>query len=145
MTGRRRLRAGVVLAALYAVVVMLGLADDTFQVTTTAFAVLIGLAGIFFGFGRVLDDENDLRDKVVFCGERSLHGSLYMLTAAVVEFGFRRGEIFLMTYGVDGSIIKVERMLCNLLVILFFVVALFEGHRAMQTMYGILEDRRGRR
>jgi len=143
------LRAGLwfpfLISGLYAVAVLLGLAHDTFQVTTTAFAVLIGLAGVFFGFGRVLDDEHDVRDKVVFSGERALHGSLYMLTAAVIEFGFQRGEKFLLIHNAAGTLIKAERLLGNLLVILFFVVALVEGHRAMQTIYGLLEERRHRR
>ena len=84
---RLLLRAGLwfpfFISALYAVAGLLGLAHDTFHITTTAFAAMVGLAGVFFSFGRVLDDENDVRDKVVFCGERALHGSLYMLTAAV--------------------------------------------------------------
>jgi hypothetical protein len=143
------LRAGLwfpfCISALYAVAVLFGFAHDTFHVTTTAFAVMMGLAGVFFGFGRVLDDENDVRDKVVFCGERALHGALYMLTAAVIEFGFQRGEKFLLIHNAAGTVIKAERLIGSLLVALFFVVALVEVHRAMQTIYGLLETRRHRR
>jgi len=146
---RLLLRAGLwapfVITALYAVAGLFGLAHDTFQVMTTAFAALVGLAGVFFGFGRVLDDENDVRDKVVFCGERALHGSLYMLTAAVTGFGFQGVEKFLVTHNAAETVIKAERLLGSLLATLFFVVALVEGHRAMQTIYGILEERRDRR
>ncbi|MDB6169834.1 MAG: hypothetical protein JWM88_2698 [Verrucomicrobia bacterium] len=141
-------RAGLwfpfLVAALYAAGALLGFVDDTFQVTTTAFAVLFGFTGVFFAFGRVLDDEDELRDKVVFSGERALHGSLYMLTAAVIEFGFQHGEKFLTTHIVDRTMLNAARMLGNGLVFLFFIVALSEGHRAMRTMYGILEARRDR-
>jgi hypothetical protein len=139
-------RAGIYLpfliAASYAVAALIGLAEDMFHVTSTSFAVFIALSGGFFALSRARMKEDELRDRIIFGGERALHGALQMLSAAVLEFGFRRGEKLLVIWNAPSAILQMERLFCSILVAAFFISALIDGHRAIETIYGILEQRR---
>lgn len=140
-------RAGLYLpflvATSYAVAALLDWAEDMFHVTSTAFAVFIALSGGFFAFSRAPLEEAT-RDRIIFGGERALHGALQMLAAAVMEFGFRHGEKLLAMWREPDAILQAERILGRILVAAFFISAAVDGHRAIETIEGLLERRRHR-
>jgi len=55
-----------------------------------------------------------------------------------------RGEKLLAIWSAPSAILQGERLLGGILVAAFFISALVDGHRAIATIYGVLERRRKR-
>ncbi len=59
--------------------------EDTTYVTTACFAVILSLAAISFSFARVIESDK-LKDRIMFAGERLLHGAISILTASILKY-----------------------------------------------------------
>ena len=69
----------------YAVHMALKFREDSTNVTNAGFAIMATLAALSFSFARVIESEN-LKDRVMFAGERLLHGSIFVLVASVMKY-----------------------------------------------------------
>lgn len=72
-------------------------AANTTSIINYAFAIVIALASVSFGYARLLE-ENGSRLKAQYCGERFLHSALLFLVASVVKHFLLQDEVRL-AYG----------------------------------------------
>ncbi|MFZ5495916.1 MAG: hypothetical protein ACOZE5_11355 [Verrucomicrobiota bacterium] len=129
----------------YTVTTLFSVTKNTLNVSVAAFAMLVALANGFFAFGRAVEEDKDLRDKISFCGERALQAALCMLVATIVKWGFLEYYDFLGDGGRAGWIYRVQEYACSWIVGLLFFCGVVESHRALDQVFDILEDRRNRR
>jgi hypothetical protein len=86
---------------LYALRLVLNYAEDTTRITTAAFAIMVSLAGVSFSFARVVESE-DLRDRLMFAGERILHGAILVLVSSLLKY-------FLFVSVTSSSVASIQR------------------------------------
>lgn len=130
---------------IYTVTTLFSVTKNTLSVSIAAFAMLLALANGFFAFGRAVEEDKDLRDKISFCGERALQAALCMLVATIVKWGFLEYQDFLGAAGRSGWIYRGQEFACSWIVGLLFFGGVVESHRALDQVFGILEERRNRR
>jgi hypothetical protein len=73
------------LGGVYAISLIVRFREDTTPITNTGFAIMATLAALSFSFARVIENEG-LRDRVAFAGERLLHGALLVLVASILKY-----------------------------------------------------------
>jgi hypothetical protein len=59
--------------------------EDTTAITNAGFAILATLAALSFSFARVIETDQ-LKDRVMFAGERFLHGAVLVLVASILKY-----------------------------------------------------------
>ena len=59
--------------------------ENTTAITNAAFAIMATFAALSFSFARVIESET-LRDRVMYAGERLLHGALLVLVTSVLKY-----------------------------------------------------------
>ena len=69
----------------YAIYMILNYRLDTTNVTNAGFAIMASLAAISFSFARVIESE-ELRDRIMFAGERLFHAALLILIASILKY-----------------------------------------------------------
>ena len=65
---------------------------ETISITNYAFAIVIALASVSFGYARCLDSEKQ-KNKMQYCGERFLHSALLFLVASVIKFFLLQDQV----------------------------------------------------
>lgn len=81
-------------------------AKQTISITNYAFAIVIALASVSFGYARCLNDAEQ-KDKMQYCGERFLHSALLFLVASVVKYFLLQDQVRAGSYdlwGIDAVI-----------------------------------------
>jgi hypothetical protein len=66
--------------------------EETISVTNFAFAIVIAMASVSFGYARCLDNAEQ-KNKMQYCGERFLHSALLFLVASVVKYFSLQGQV----------------------------------------------------
>ena len=69
----------------YAFLLMVRFKEDTTLITNTAFAIIATLAALSFSFARVIETD-ELKDRVMFAGERLLHGAILVIVASILKY-----------------------------------------------------------
>lgn len=59
--------------------------EDTTNITNAAFAIMATLSALSFSFARVVETE-ELKDRLMFAGERLLHGAILVLVASLLKY-----------------------------------------------------------
>ena len=70
---------------LYAFWLIINYEKDTTTITNTAFAIMATLASLSFSFARVIESD-ELKDRLMFAGERFLHGGILVLVASLLKY-----------------------------------------------------------
>jgi hypothetical protein len=70
---------------LYAIYMMVNFRENTIAITNTGFVVLATLAALSFSFARVVESD-ELKDRILFAGERFLHGAILILIASILKY-----------------------------------------------------------
>ncbi len=82
-------KAPVVLVAmlgyLYAMSLVFNYREDTTNITNAGFAIMATLAALSFSFARVVESD-ELKDRIMFAGERFLHGAILVLVASILKY-----------------------------------------------------------
>lgn len=73
------------LGYLYAIILIFRFKEDTTGITNAAFAVMATLSALSFSFARVIETDAR-RDRVMFAGERLLHGAILVLVASLLKY-----------------------------------------------------------
>jgi hypothetical protein len=73
------------LGGVYALFILVRFKEDTTPITNVAFAFTATLAALSFSFARVIETDA-LRDRVMYAGERLLHGALLFLVASILRY-----------------------------------------------------------
>lgn len=73
----------------------------TISITNYAFAIVIALASVSFGYARCLDNV-DQKNKIQYCGERFLHSALLFLLASVVKYFLIQDHVRAAAYELWG-------------------------------------------
>ena len=98
-----RLSRGVLVAGILATVAVtcvyvyhlaVNIRGDTTAVTNGAFIITGTLSALFFSWSQSLLPADKDRDRILFAGERLLHGSLYLILASVLKYA----ALTLITY-----------------------------------------------
>ncbi len=146
---RLQLRLGLALLFLvglaYTIFALSNTAANTFAVSIAAFAMMLAMANGFFAFGRSIDDNPDLKDKLGFCGERALHAAICLMCAAIVKWGLTEFQAIIPRWELPLWWIGVADYTCRVGTALLFFAGLVEAHRALEQTVLILDDRRARR
>jgi hypothetical protein len=61
-------------------------ARDTLSVASTSFAAALALAAVSFSYARTLQEESQVRDELVFAGERLVGGAVSFLIASILRY-----------------------------------------------------------
>jgi hypothetical protein len=67
-------------------------AEETISITNYAFAIVIALASISFGYASCLDT-TEQKHKMQYCGERFLHSALLFLVASVIKYFLLQDQV----------------------------------------------------
>ena len=70
---------------IYATSMVVNYREDTTNISIASFVIMMSLAAISFSFARVVETE-ELKDRIMFAGERILHGAILVLVASVLKF-----------------------------------------------------------
>lgn len=73
------------LGALYAVHMLSNYREDTTNITNAGFVIMATLAALSFSFARVVESD-ELKDRIMFAGERLLHGAISVLVASILKY-----------------------------------------------------------
>ena len=74
-----------ILGCVYGVLLVIRFNEDTTAITNAAFVVMATFATLSFSFARVIESET-LKDRVMYAGERLLHGALLVLVTSVLKY-----------------------------------------------------------
>jgi len=74
-----------IIGFVFAMQIIFRFREDTTLITNTAFLIIATLAALSFSFARVIESEQ-LRDRVMFAGERLLHGAVMVVVASVLKY-----------------------------------------------------------
>ena len=88
------LLATIAVTCVYLYHLAVNIRSDTTSVTNGAFIITGTLSALFFSWAQSLLAEDKDRDRVLFAGERLLHGSLFLILASVLKYA----ALNLMTY-----------------------------------------------
>lgn len=91
----------------YVNVMILDRTKDTTLIGSTAFALISVLASLSFGCARAIDDDNGVRDRFIYAGERFFHGSLLIFLATVFKYAlidFQGRQITFMDFWVIAAL-----------------------------------------
>lgn len=67
-------------------------AKETISITNYAFAIVITLASVSFGYARCLDSAEQ-KNQMQYCGERFLHSALLFLVASIVKYFLLQDQV----------------------------------------------------
>lgn len=74
-----------IIGVVYAFHIIFQYKEDTTLITNTAFAIIATLAALAFSFARVIETDK-LKDRVMFAGERLLHGAILVIVASILKY-----------------------------------------------------------
>lgn len=74
-----------IVGAVYVFQLIYRFKEDTTLITNTAFAIIATLAALAFSFARVIETD-ELKDRVMFAGERLLHGAILVIVASILKY-----------------------------------------------------------
>lgn len=130
------LALAVIMGALYGMVMVLNYREDTTNITNAGFAIMASLAAISFSFARVVETD-ELRDRIMFAGERLLHGAILMLTASTLKY-----LVFLILNHPlfpTSTMVEVAMMLTvGLLTSLIFINGILFAHTGLRVLNDLL-------
>lgn len=76
----------------FALAVFIDPAKETISVTSYAFAIVVALASVSFGYARCLDSAEQ-KNKMQYCGERFLHSALLFLVASIIKYFLAQDQV----------------------------------------------------
>lgn len=130
------LALAVIMGALYAMVIVFNFREDTTNITNAGFAIMASLAAISFSFARVVETDL-LRDRIMFAGERLLHGAILMLTASVLKY-FVFLILNLPIFAVSTLVESVLMFTVGLLSALIFINGILFAHAGLRVLNDLL-------
>lgn len=133
-------KAPVVLAGflggLYGLHMLFNFREDTTAITNAGFALMASLAAISFSFARVVETD-ELKDRIMFAGERLLHGALLILIASILKY-----FVFLvLTFPPLAGSAKIETTLLftvGILAALIFSNGVLFAHTGLRVLNDLL-------
>jgi len=133
-------KAPLVLAAFmgfaYGIFMIFNYRSDTTSITNAGFAIMASLAAISFSFARVIESD-ELKDRIMFAGERLLHAAILILTASILKY-----FVFLiLKFPPFASSAKVETALLftiGLLAALIFSNGVLFAHTGLRVLNDLL-------
>lgn len=130
----------VVLLALcgymYSIWLIFNLREDTTALTNAGFAIMASLAALSFSFARVIEAE-DLRDRVMFAGERLLHGAILVLVASLLKY-FVLLSLKLPTFATPSGYEVALVFTVGMLVAIVFTNAVMFAHTGLRVLNDLL-------
>lgn len=69
----------------YAMILIVNYEKDTTNITNVAFVIMATLSALAFTFAQAMD-QADIKDRLVFSGERLLHGALLVLIGSILKY-----------------------------------------------------------
>lgn len=85
----------------FAIYLFVNPASKTVSITSYTFAVVAALSGVSFGYSRSLDDQ-EIRRRVQYCGERFLHSAILFLVASIVKYFLLQDEILFASDSIEA-------------------------------------------
>jgi len=110
--------------------------EDTTNITNAGFAIMATLAALSFSFARVIESE-ELKDRVMFAGERFLHGAILTVVATILKyfiFAMLKNPFF-------SNSVKLEVVLSftiGMLVSLMFFYGFMYAHTGLRVLNDLL-------
>lgn len=69
----------------YGIFMIFNYREDTTNITNAGFAIMATLAALSFSFARVIESD-ELKDRIMFAGERLLHGAILIFIASILKY-----------------------------------------------------------
>jgi hypothetical protein len=124
------------MGAFYTFFVFINYREDTTNVTNAGFAIMASLAAISFSFARVVESD-ELRDRIMFAGERLLHGAILILIASILKyfvFSILKFPLFVGSVKVESGLLFSVGVLTGL----FFSNGILFAHTGLRVLNDIL-------
>jgi hypothetical protein len=124
------------LAYLYAIRMIFNYREDTTNVTNAGFAIMASLAALSFSFARVVESDA-LKDRIMFAGERLLHGGELVLVASILKYFI----IALLKLPLFADATKIEVALSfsiGMLAAVIFSNGVLFAHRGLRVLNDLL-------
>lgn len=112
--------ATAIIGVYFGIALFINPARDTMSITNYAFAIVIALSSVSFGYARCLDDIED-KKTIEYCGERFLHSAILFLVASIVKYFLLQDDIQAMNEGVAGVFISFVRIFPGALFLLSLI------------------------
>jgi hypothetical protein len=126
--------------------------QDTTAITNVAFGIAASLSALCFSGARAISDSSKVADDLTYAGERFLHASILLLTAAVLKYalisltslGFTWREIADVEFE-QRPVASMTLVIATVLIGLLFMQAISFTHSALTLLNRILWSRLTRR
>ena len=69
----------------YAFFLIINYKEDTSNITNAGFVIIATISALSFTFAQVVE-ENNLKDRLVFAGERLLHGAILVIVCSLLKY-----------------------------------------------------------
>ncbi len=120
----------------YGINMIFNFREDTTNVTNAGFAIMASLAAISFSFARVIESD-ELKDRIMFAGERLLHGAILILIASILKY-----FVFLILkfppFASSGMVEPVLLFTIGLLTALIFLNGVLFAHTGLRVLNDLL-------
>jgi len=113
---------------------------DTTTITNSTFAILGSLAALSFSASRAIQEPKEDSDRILYSGERFLHGAILVLTASIIKYGYLSAAPFLPNW-LPPPLPKIVGVAVGTPVPILFFFALNSAHGGLLVLNGILWHR----
>ena len=131
----------LVVGLYYNLVLFDNLDKDTTQITNAAFALVISIASVSFGFSRALSSDDQDRDRVVFAGERFFHAAIALLAASILKYATLSLN---QAIGTTAWYVYLVSFVVGLSIPVLFASSLLSVHTGLRILNRILWNRSNR-
>ncbi len=110
--------------------------DDTTNITNAGFAIMATLSALSFSWARVVESD-ELKDRLMFAGERLLHGTLLVLVASILKYCIF--SLLKLPYITNSAILEgaIKFTVGSLSMLIFFNAVLF-AHTGLRVLNDLL-------
>ena len=117
------------------------ISKDTIGLSNSVFVIFASLAALSFGYANAIRNSPTPREKVIYAGERFLHGSLWVLSASAIRYlqrwqGIEEG-------GSAGGVLKVIGQIVTFFPVITFIIGLIFAFMGYVTLDAVLFNRLG--
>jgi hypothetical protein len=133
----------VAVTAVYVYHLAANIRSDTTPITNAAFLITGTLSAISFAWAQALLPEDKDRDRVLFAGERLLHGAVFLIIASILKYA----ALTLATYEMPDIAHSLSQTLGDVFGVLaapLFLFAIGNAFAGVLIMYRILWPRASR-
>jgi len=120
----------------FAILLILNYREDTTKITNAGFAIMATLSALSFSFARVVET-SELKDRLMFAGERFLHGGLLTLVASLLKY-FVSAFIKFPAISNLGYAEQTIQFSIGLLIAIIFVNGVLFAHTGLRVLNDLL-------